>query len=89
MGAGALQCRQRGRPGRWRERERDRPNHRVSGRVRRPPVYSRAPHRVKDVLELLAAGATQEEILANYPYLEADDITGVVEFAARPSDPTR
>ena len=27
--------------------------------------------RVKDVLDLLAAGATREEILADYPYLEA------------------
>ena len=42
--------------------------------------------RVKDVLELLAAGATQEEILADYPYLEPEDITAVLEFAARQSD---
>ena len=31
--------------------------------------------RVKDVLDLLACGATREEILADYPYLEPDDIT--------------
>ena len=42
--------------------------------------------RVKDVLDLLAAGADREEILADYPYLEADDITAVLEFAARQSD---
>ena len=42
--------------------------------------------RVKDVLDLLAAGATHEEILADYPYLEADDITAVLEFAARQND---
>ena len=42
--------------------------------------------RVKDVLELLAAGATREEILADYPYLEPEDITAVLEFAARQSD---
>ena len=42
--------------------------------------------RVKDVLELLAAGATQEEILADYPYLEPEDITAVLQFAARQSD---
>lgn len=39
--------------------------------------------RVKDVLDLLAAGATREEILADYPYLEAEDIAAVLEFAAR------
>jgi uncharacterized protein (DUF433 family) len=42
--------------------------------------------RVKDVLDLLAAGATREEILADYPYLEADDITAALKFAARQSD---
>lgn len=42
--------------------------------------------RVKDVLDLLAAGASREEILADYPYLEDDDITAVLEFAARQSD---
>jgi uncharacterized protein (DUF433 family) len=31
--------------------------------------------RVKDVLDLLAAGASREEILADYPLLEAGDIT--------------
>ena len=39
--------------------------------------------RVKDVLELLAGGASREEILADYPYLEPEDITAVLEFAAR------
>ena len=42
--------------------------------------------RVKDVLDLLAAGATRDEILADYPYLEPDDITAVLEFAARQND---
>lgn len=42
--------------------------------------------RVKDVLDLLAAGATHDEILADYPYLEAGDITAVLEFAARQND---
>lgn len=42
--------------------------------------------RVKDVLELLAAGADRAEILADYPYLETDDITAVLEFASRQSD---
>ncbi len=38
--------------------------------------------RVKDVLDLLAAGATREEILADYPFLEDEDITAVLKFAA-------
>ena len=42
--------------------------------------------RVKDVLDLLAAGAERAEILADYPYLEAEDITAVLEFAAQQSD---
>ncbi len=42
--------------------------------------------RVKDVLDLLAAGATADEILADYPYLESDDISAVLEFAARQND---
>ena len=42
--------------------------------------------RVKDVLDLLAAGASRDEILADYPYLEDDDITAVLEFAARQND---
>ena len=31
--------------------------------------------RVKDVLDLLAAGASRDEILAEYPFLESEDIT--------------
>ena len=42
--------------------------------------------RVKDVLDLLAAGASHEEILEDYPSLEAGDIVAALEFAARQSD---
>ena len=42
--------------------------------------------RVSDVLDLLASGATCEQILQDYPYLEADDITAALEFAARQSN---
>ena len=38
--------------------------------------------RVQDVLELLAAGASHEEILADYPYLEPDDIRASLAYAA-------
>ena len=42
--------------------------------------------RVKDLLDLLAAGVSQEEILRDYPYLEKEDIQAVLEFAAAQSD---
>lgn len=42
--------------------------------------------RVKDVLDLLAAGADREEILVDYPLLEAGDITASLEYAARQTD---
>jgi uncharacterized protein (DUF433 family) len=51
----------------------------------RPSIRGRRV-RVKDVLDLLAAGASRDEILADYPYLEDEDITAVLEFAARQND---
>ena len=42
--------------------------------------------RVTDILDLLAAGAGREEILADYPILEDQDITAALEYAARQSD---
>ena len=42
--------------------------------------------RVKDVLELLAQGASWEEILTDYPFLEVDDIRACLEFAAAQND---
>jgi len=42
--------------------------------------------RVKDILDLLAAGASRDEIIEDYPYLETEDITAALEFAARQSD---
>jgi uncharacterized protein (DUF433 family) len=38
--------------------------------------------RVTDVLQLLSAGASFEEILADYPFLERDDILAAIEYAA-------
>lgn len=38
--------------------------------------------RVSDVLEMLAAGATQQEILKDFPYLEPEDIKATLEYAA-------
>ena len=42
--------------------------------------------RVKDVLDLLAAGVSNQEILTDYPYLEAGDIVASLEYASRQSD---
>lgn len=42
--------------------------------------------RVRDVLDLLAAGASREEILEDNPLLEAGDITAALDYAARQSD---
>lgn len=39
--------------------------------------------RVVDVLEMLAGGMTTEEILADYPYLERDDIRAALAYAAQ------
>ncbi len=38
--------------------------------------------RVKDVLEMLAGGATEAQILKDFPYLEREDIQASLEYAA-------
>ena len=42
--------------------------------------------RVKDVLDLLAAGVSEVEILADYPYLEREDIRACLAYAAAEAD---
>ena len=42
--------------------------------------------RVVDVLQLLSAGATFEEILGDYPFLEREDILAAIEYAAVQTD---
>jgi uncharacterized protein (DUF433 family) len=37
--------------------------------------------RVKDILDMLAAGVSKEEILEDYPYLELEDITRLFHLA--------
>ncbi len=44
--------------------------------------------RVKDILDLLAAGSDTEEILEDLPYLERADISAALEFAAQYLDHT-
>jgi uncharacterized protein (DUF433 family) len=42
--------------------------------------------RVKDVLDMLASGMKNGEILEDYPYLEEQDIRAVLMYAARQFD---
>jgi uncharacterized protein (DUF433 family) len=42
--------------------------------------------RVSDILELLANGASHEEILADYASLEREDIYAAIEYAAHQAD---
>lgn len=44
--------------------------------------------RVRDVLDLLANGASIDEILADYPYLDRQDIVAVLQYAAAQIDHT-
>ena len=47
------------------------------------PCIRRMRIAVEDVLGWLAAGQSNEEILADYPELTRDDILACLEFAAR------
>ena len=42
--------------------------------------------RVKDVLETLGAGMSEQTILDEFPYLEKEDIRAALQFAAAMSD---
>ena len=51
----------------------------------RPCIRHMCIH-VKDILDMLASGMTSEEILDDFPYLEAEDITATLMYAARQFD---
>jgi uncharacterized protein (DUF433 family) len=42
--------------------------------------------RVSDVLDLLGAGASIEEILEDYPYLTREDILAAISYASLQTD---
>jgi len=42
--------------------------------------------RVSDILNLLASGASPEEIVQDYPYLESEDISAALELSERQRD---
>lgn len=50
------------------------------------PVVRGTRVRVADVLSLLAAGATEREIIQDYPYLTAEDVRACLEYAAVQAD---
>ncbi len=65
--------------------ERAAPHHYPEQRGERPCIRGLRVW-VKDVLDLLAAGASQDEILEGYPYLEAAARTAAPEYAAKQVD---
>ncbi|MEQ1671550.1 MAG: DUF433 domain-containing protein [Hyphomicrobium sp.] len=42
--------------------------------------------RVSDILDMLAGGASRQEILADFAYLEDADITAALQYAARSAE---
>jgi uncharacterized protein (DUF433 family) len=44
--------------------------------------------RVSDVLALLASGASETEILSDYPYLTSEDVRACLQYAAAQADHT-
>ncbi len=42
--------------------------------------------RVSDLLDLLGAGASVEEILEDYPFLEREDILAAIAYASLQTD---
>ena len=52
------------------------------GKLGGKPCIRRMRIRVQDVLEMLAAGMTAEDILKDFPDLEPDDIRASLAYAA-------
>jgi uncharacterized protein (DUF433 family) len=50
------------------------------------PIVSGTRVRVSDVLEMLAEGATEAEIVADYPYVALEDIRACLAYAASVAD---
>ena len=46
------------------------------------PTIRNTRMRVSDVLDLLAAGESRAGILADYPYLQDEDITAALEYGS-------
>ncbi|MCA8894841.1 MAG: DUF433 domain-containing protein [Amphiplicatus sp.] len=50
------------------------------------PCIKGSRMRVSDLLQMMADGATREEICEDFPYIEPEDITAALLFAARASE---
>ena len=50
------------------------------------PIVAGTRVRVSDILEMLAEGAPEGEILADYPYLALEDIRACLAYAAGVAD---
>lgn len=50
------------------------------------PVVTGTRMRVTDVLDLLASGASEAEIIADYPYVQLADIRACLAYAASVAD---
>lgn len=46
------------------------------------PIVAGTRMRVSDILEMLAGGASIEELVADFPYLSADDVRAALGYAA-------
>jgi len=50
------------------------------------PVIAGTRMRVKDVLDMLAGGALEADIVADYPYVKAEDVRACLAYAASVAD---
>lgn len=46
------------------------------------PIIRGMRIRVQDVLDMLASGMTEKEIVDDFPYLESEDIRACLQYAA-------
>jgi len=50
------------------------------------PTVAGTRMRVSDILEALAGGATEAEIVADFPYIKVEDIRACLAYAAASAD---
>jgi uncharacterized protein (DUF433 family) len=50
------------------------------------PTIAGTRVRVTDILEMLAGGASESEIIADFPYLSIEDLRGALAYAAHAAD---